>query len=318
MSADPNKKTARTFQCREVLWDAFQQMAQELECSVDYLINESMKQYARQRYGRAQAGRSGQTGSHTPPHHAPAARQSETETGALAVGRSAPAPHPASGGAGAAQAGPPTTSPPTGHPPPRVPPPSPPPGPLPPPTPPPLGGGVYVPPPPARGKPPTLPPPPTGRPTTALRHQSGATPVPAPGPGPMPRGAPPPLPPAGRVGSGMSPPPMAPGASSRAAALAGATPVYGQLSIVYAGERLQVTKDRFVIGRGKQSSDLTIKDPNVSRQHAMIEFVNGQYYMVDMGSTNGVEYAGHRISRRPIAEGDVFRICDHEVRFTYR
>ena len=92
----------------------------------------------------------------------------------------------------------------------------------------------------------------------------------------------------------------------------------GQLSVIYAGERLIVNKDRFIIGRGKQSSDLTIKDPNVSRQHAMIEFLNGQYYMVDMGSTNGVEYNGQRISRRPIGEGDVYRICDHEVRLTYR
>ena len=92
----------------------------------------------------------------------------------------------------------------------------------------------------------------------------------------------------------------------------------GQLSVVYGSERLVVNKDRFIIGRGKQSSDLTIKDPNVSRQHAMIEFLNGQYYMVDMGSTNGVEYNGQRISRRPIAEGDIYRICDHEVRLTYR
>jgi pSer/pThr/pTyr-binding forkhead associated (FHA) protein len=88
--------------------------------------------------------------------------------------------------------------------------------------------------------------------------------------------------------------------------------------VVYSGERLAVNKDRFIIGRGKQSSDLTIKDPNVSRQHAMVEFLNGQYYMVDMGSTNGVEYNGQRISRKPIAEGDIYRICDHEVRFTYR
>ena len=29
MSSDPNKKTARTFQCRDILWDAFQQMAHE-------------------------------------------------------------------------------------------------------------------------------------------------------------------------------------------------------------------------------------------------------------------------------------------------
>src|ERR1700753_230152 len=52
MSADPNKKSARTFQCRDVLWETFEQMARELECSVDYLVNEAMKQYARQRsYG---------------------------------------------------------------------------------------------------------------------------------------------------------------------------------------------------------------------------------------------------------------------------
>src|SRR5579872_6256686 len=52
MSADPNKKSARSFQCRDVLWETFEQMARELECSVDYLINEAMKQYARQRsYG---------------------------------------------------------------------------------------------------------------------------------------------------------------------------------------------------------------------------------------------------------------------------
>ena len=47
------------------------------------------------------------------------------------------------------------------------------------------------------------------------------------------------------------------------------------LSLIYQGERVAITKDRFVIGRGKQSSDLTLKDPNVSRQHAMIEFQNG-------------------------------------------
>jgi pSer/pThr/pTyr-binding forkhead associated (FHA) protein len=97
-----------------------------------------------------------------------------------------------------------------------------------------------------------------------------------------------------------------------------AQPVGASLSVIYQGEKLPVTKDRFVIGRGKQSSDLTLKDPNVSRQHAMIEFQNGVYFMVDMGSTNGVEYNGQRIARKQIAEGDVFRICDHDLRFTYR
>jgi pSer/pThr/pTyr-binding forkhead associated (FHA) protein len=88
-----------------------------------------------------------------------------------------------------------------------------------------------------------------------------------------------------------------------------------QLYIYYMGERFPVTKERFIIGRGKQSSDLTIKDPNVSRQHAMVEYLNGQYYIVDMGSTNGVEYNGQRVQRRVINDGDTFRVCDHELRF---
>jgi pSer/pThr/pTyr-binding forkhead associated (FHA) protein len=109
--------------------------------------------------------------------------------------------------------------------------------------------------------------------------------------------------------AGQTPPPSAGNAPPPGA------PV---LAAFYGGQRYVVNKDRFIIGRGKQSSDLTIKDPNVSRQHAMVEFLNGQYYMVDMGSTNGVEYNGQRIARKAIAEGDLFRICDHEVRFTYR
>jgi pSer/pThr/pTyr-binding forkhead associated (FHA) protein len=120
-----------------------------------------------------------------------------------------------------------------------------------------------------------------------------------------PQGLPPSMPspsmPMGMQGGGVGP------------AAAGPT-----LAAFYGGQRTVVNKDRFIIGRGKQSSDLTIKDPNVSRQHAMVEFLNGQYYMVDMGSTNGVEYNGQRISRKAIVEGDLFRICDHEVRFSYR
>jgi pSer/pThr/pTyr-binding forkhead associated (FHA) protein len=92
----------------------------------------------------------------------------------------------------------------------------------------------------------------------------------------------------------------------------------GGLTALYQGERTSVNKEKFIIGRGRQTSDLTIKDPNVSRQHAMVEFQNGVYYMVDLGSTNGVEYQGQRVTRKAIVEGDTFRICDHEVVFTYR
>ncbi|MBX3233732.1 MAG: FHA domain-containing protein, partial [Labilithrix sp.] len=125
-----------------------------------------------------------------------------------------------------------------------------------------------------------------------------------------PRSAPPPIP-GGRAPGSM--PPL-PGGGGFNGGLSSGAP----LSIIYQGEKHGINKDRYVIGRGKQSSDLTLKDPNVSRQHAMIEYQNGVYFMVDMGSTNGVEYNGQRIARKQIAEGDVFRICDHDLRFTYR
>ena len=285
MSSDPNKKSPRTFQCRDMLWETFEQMARELECSVDYLINEAMKQYARQRSyggrtpypnagsGRAEApperGGGGYPSAAPPPMASPPASM----RGGMPAGRSTGGlpPPPARGGG------------------------------LPAPPPPPRGGGIQS----GMG----MAPPPrlaTGAMAGADPRMQGRSQPPG-----APRSAPPPIP--GGRQPGQSMPPIPGGGYNGGLSAQGAT-----LSIIYQGEKVGVSKDRFVIGRGKQSSDLTLKDPNVSRQHAMIEYQNGVYFMVDMGSTNGVEYNGQRIARKQIAEGDVFRICDHDLRFTYR
>ncbi len=55
----------------------------------------------------------------------------------------------------------------------------------------------------------------------------------------------------------------------------------------------------------------------MSRQHAVIERAGEGYWLVDMGSTNGVEYEGERIARKRIAHGDCFRIGDSELRFLF-
>jgi hypothetical protein len=279
MSSDPNKKSPRTFQCRDMLWETFEQMARELECSVDYLINEAMKQYARQRSygGRTPYPNAGSGGRADGPQ----------ERGGFA---SAPPPPP-----------PPTSMRNVGRTTGGLPPPPARSGALPAPPPPPRGGGMA---------------PPGRMQTSALagpdpRLQGRSQPPPGP-----PRSVPPPIPgrqPGQGGPAGQSMPPIPGGGYNGGLSTQGAT-----LSIIYQGEKVGVSKDRFVIGRGKQSSDLTLKDPNVSRQHAMIEYQNGVYFMVDMGSTNGVEYNGQRIARKQIAEGDVFRICDHDLRFTYR
>jgi hypothetical protein len=256
MSADPNKKSARTFQCRDVLWETFEQMAHELECSVDYLVNEAMKQYARQRsYG----------GTRTPYPSSPHQPERGGPVSPLPSGTKLP-------GASAGHAAP---------------------GRLPPPQAPARSASAALPIPPARSAP-------------ARAQPSSSMP-------PLPRSAPPPP----LQNTRSIPPPLPrsalPGRSSAAPVSNGS-----HLTLLYNGSRHSITKDRFVIGRGKQSSDLTLKDPNVSRQHAMVEFQNGVYFMVDMGSTNGVAINGQRIARKQISEGDVFRICDHDIQFTYR
>ena len=272
-----NRQTTRTFQCREALWACFEQMARELECSVDYLLNDAMKQYARQR-GYNSMGADSHSPSPSTSSMPPSLRPSTPMMRAPL---------------------PPAPMRPQGAPLPPVPPPGrqapyypPQPG---------MGarGSAPLPPPsqPAVRRPPPapLPPPPATRqvPAVAMSPQGGYY-------------VPSSVPPNNYVNNQVAPmgAPMA----------GGGRPT---VNIYYMGERFPVTKDRFIIGRGRQSSDLTIKDPNVSRQHAMIEYLNGYYYIVDMGSTNGVEYAGQRIQRRVVGEGDTFRVCDHELRFSY-
>ncbi|MDQ3033639.1 MAG: hypothetical protein M3Y87_14570, partial [Myxococcota bacterium] len=69
---DQNKKTLRQFQCRDYLWEIFEQMSGELECSVDYLINEAMRQYARSRnYGARTGAAPEPTGQRSIPNEQP-------------------------------------------------------------------------------------------------------------------------------------------------------------------------------------------------------------------------------------------------------
>ena len=191
----------RSFRCRELLWSQFAALAQQLNCSVDFLINDAMKRYGQQR-------------SHYPP--------------LLPAG---PVPIPA----------------------------------------------------PVAAAPPA------------------SIPWPTPPPRPIPRA---PQPPPQAV-------PLPPAPAINALHLP-------QLHLNYRGQYVPVNGDRFVIGRGRKSCDLVIKDANVSRQHALIEVVAGQHFIVDLGSTNGLEYRGGSVQRQRISQGDVFSVCGHDFVFAYR
>lgn len=223
MTQDYNKKSVRQFQCRDYLWEIFEQMGSELECSVDYLLNEAMRQYARSRsQGRASA--------------------------ASAPSASAPS--------ASAPRAPAASSP---------------------------------------GRPTAAAPP--NRP---MARSTGNVPKP-----PPPSGT-------GPVGS-MAPPPL-----PSAAPQAGNSGALPPLQVIFNGQKIPVAKEEFVIGRGSKTADLPIKDGNISRRHAAVVWQDGAFFMKDLGSTNGVEFHGERVSAKRIEEGDVFQLCDYELRFTYQ
>ncbi|HZL16552.1 MAG TPA: FHA domain-containing protein [Polyangia bacterium] len=90
------------------------------------------------------------------------------------------------------------------------------------------------------------------------------------------------------------------------------------LYLVFDNQKYRIDKDQFIIGRGTKSSDLPIKDGNISRKHAAVIRRNGTYFIKDLGSTNGIDFKGMRIDNKRIDEGDLFHLCDYELRFTYK
>ncbi|MBL0213568.1 MAG: FHA domain-containing protein [Myxococcales bacterium] len=252
---DQSKKTMRHFYCRDVLWETFEQMANDFDCSIDYLINEAMRYYARSKNYQSPGGPNVTGGQQVPNN------------------TSGPVSYPKGAGGGGG------------------------PG---------AGGG--------RPQPGTQPPPQPQASVSAGPPSAQARRPAPPTPGYSPTNSPPNV---GRNGPNSNHAPVAPqpAASNPMPQMGSAGPT---LFLVYNGQRYPVAKDQFIIGRGSKTSDLPIKDGNISRKHAAVIRRNGTFYIKDLGSTNGIDYKGMRIDNKRIDEGDVFHLCDYELRFTYR
>ena len=284
---------ARTFLCREALWQTFEEIAREQGAPIDDVLSDAMRSYARQRsYGSEAQGAPNPNAGYGPPDADPYDSDAADleRTGALRQSTQRPQAPNDPGMRRSSMPGPGRS-------------------------------GVGVPPPPgpmsARGasqqqqRPYALgqipaPPPQRARPMAGASppmrpamSQAPSRPVVP----PPPRSVPPPLPP--------SEPMVGPGYGNARGRTA-------QLTLSYNGRHADVNNERFVLGRSKTQADLVLEDPNVSRQHAAIERVGNDWVLVDLGSTNGCYIGGQRVSRRNIADGDVIEITTHQIHCTLR
>jgi FhaA, N-terminal domain/FHA domain len=81
------------------------------------------------------------------------------------------------------------------------------------------------------------------------------------------------------------------------------------------GHRRVLDAPRAVLGRSRDV-DVQIEDPNVSRRHAEVVQEGTVFWIVDLGSTNGVEIDGRRVPRMRLENGTAFTIGETTVTFT--
>ncbi|RMG99879.1 MAG: GGDEF domain-containing protein [Deltaproteobacteria bacterium] len=83
------------------------------------------------------------------------------------------------------------------------------------------------------------------------------------------------------------------------------------------GEMFPLEGGRVTIGRGLKA-DVRINDEGISRTHAVVEYRDGEYVLLDAGSTNGTYANGERIDEHVLVEGDKIQIGASSVlKFTF-
>jgi pSer/pThr/pTyr-binding forkhead associated (FHA) protein len=81
------------------------------------------------------------------------------------------------------------------------------------------------------------------------------------------------------------------------------------------GTRHEVKQRRVVLGRSRDC-DIQLADANVSRRHAELRQEGASYWIVDLGSTNGMEVNGKRVKRAKLSDGDTFTLGSTDVLFS--
>jgi len=86
------------------------------------------------------------------------------------------------------------------------------------------------------------------------------------------------------------------------------------VTLTLAGHAHPITSSSFVIGRSREC-DLRVTDGNASRRHAEITREGDTFVVIDLGSTNGTELNGRRVTRAELSDGDRITIGAADLTF---
>lgn len=79
-------------------------------------------------------------------------------------------------------------------------------------------------------------------------------------------------------------------------------------------KQIPIDKDYFSIGRA-EDADLVLTGSDVSRIHAAVRFLNGQYIIEDLNSTNGTVVNSQKVQKQVLNHGDEIILGEHSLVF---
>ncbi|HTQ40023.1 MAG TPA: SpoIIE family protein phosphatase [Pirellulales bacterium] len=81
------------------------------------------------------------------------------------------------------------------------------------------------------------------------------------------------------------------------------------------GQQLTLPEQKSILGRHPEC-DIVLDQGAVSRQHAQISYIDGEYVIEDLRSRNGTLVNGQLVQApQPLHDGDELKICDHTLAF---
>lgn len=84
------------------------------------------------------------------------------------------------------------------------------------------------------------------------------------------------------------------------------------------GDNVVLNKSVTVLGRSAGASDILVDDVGVSRQHAAIVYAQGDFFIEDLGSSNGTRVNGEKVAVAQLAAGVEFSLGRNVCKFQLR